>query len=879
MRVTQLIARGLLCPLFTLTALVASAETMKMAIEVKFHDVQDDRGNVSPMSAEISSGTTSFTATPNPGYKFSYWSTSPEYIDYPMVYPAGNRSATITVAYDMTVANVELRPVFVYGQYTVTLDPRGETIGGASTMAVTNNQKYANLPTPDWPGHVFKGWFDGNTQIKNGDSIWLTNDTTFCANWTTNSYKLTITRGAGISRIYYRKGGDKTYLSSTGDVSVDVLCGTAFSWYAEAATGYKTEHMSEQTAVNGTMLVDGVSYTATATPQTYTVTFDANGGTCSEVSRQVQYDAAIGTLPVATWGSRAYEFDGWSTSTYGSGRVSESTKCTGDITLYARWVERPHGTIKLIAEPDEGGKVSGAGSYYLGETATLTATPAVGYSFSQWHDGALSAERKIEVVTTGEFTYRATFTGNVYRVVFDANADDAFAEPSSKDVTFGAVYGALAEATRPGYRLLGWFTGKEGGSKIIPSETRVSTTGDEGVITLFAHWQKIPVFFVAFDGNGATDGLMATQTVECSVWTVLSSNAFSRTGYTFDGWTNATGRAYADGASVYNLAEEDATATLYAKWTPNKYHVVFDSNGQRGTMSPVSNCTYDVAFNLPENKFVNLTGEFLGWTTNKTATAAEWTDKASVMNLTTDGTVTLYAVWRSLINELTKAAHGKNVVLTTAGKNLFTVYTDDTSYTSVKSGQRSDEDIGYPYRFGSWLELTVKGPGTLTYRYRFSRTPQSGYITYIVDGTFVDLSGTLGADGWYQVSKTFVGGAATAHTVQWASSSSSADDFLLVDRVVWMPEGDVVEPTEENAPTIGEFEPTADGFSLSFPSDDRFDYRVLSTTSLAAPIDWKPDEKLRLEGTGGTLTFQIPVGEGTDPARFFKVEVLPREAK
>lgn len=82
----------------------------------------------------------------------------------------------------------------------------------------------------------------------------------------------------------------------------------------------------------------------------------------------------------------------------------------------------------------------------------------------------------------------------------------------------------------------------------------------------------------------------------------LASNQFSKTGYSFDGWTNNTGAVFADMASVSGESfgvtytnEATKTATLYAKWTPNTYIVTLDPC--KGTVAPGSvSVTYDAAW-------------------------------------------------------------------------------------------------------------------------------------------------------------------------------------------------------------------------------------------------------------------------------------------
>lgn len=76
------------------------------------------------------------------------------------------------------------------------------------------------------------------------------------------------------------------------------------------------------------------------------------------------------------------------------------------------------------------------------------------------------------------------------------------------------------------------------------------------------------------------------------------------------------------------------------------YTVAFNANGGSGTMSSVT-MTYGVAQNLPANTFTRSGYTFLGWSKDKNATTATYTDKQSVKNLASRGTVTLYAIWKN----------------------------------------------------------------------------------------------------------------------------------------------------------------------------------------------------------------------------------------
>jgi uncharacterized repeat protein (TIGR02543 family) len=117
------------------------------------------------------------------------------------------------------------------------------------------------------------------------------------------------------------------------------------------------------------------------------------------------------------------------------------------------------------------------------------------------------------------------------------------------------------------------------------------------------------VHTVSFDGNGATGGSMAPEA--SSVSTPLTLNAFTRTGYTFNGWSTNPGGG---GTTFSNGATYDFSAdiTLYAQWAivpPTPTISMFDPAGtsQITTLNTVHFAHHsDDGFG--ENALIALTG-------------------------------------------------------------------------------------------------------------------------------------------------------------------------------------------------------------------------------------------------------------------------------
>ena len=73
------------------------------------------------------------------------------------------------------------------------------------------------------------------------------------------------------------------------------------------------------------------------TPTTWTVTFDGNGGTVGESSREVTKGAAVGQLPSAT--RAGWTFNGWFTAPDGGMEINADDTVVDDIDLYAQWTQ------------------------------------------------------------------------------------------------------------------------------------------------------------------------------------------------------------------------------------------------------------------------------------------------------------------------------------------------------------------------------------------------------------------------------------------------------------------------------------------------------------------------------------------------------------
>ena len=152
-------------------------------------------------------------------------------------------------------------------------------------------------------------------------------------------------------------------------------------------------------------------------------------------------------------------------------------------------------------------------------------------------------------------------------------------------------------------------------------------------------------YSLSYDANGGV-GTIDKQTGDVTY--TIGSTVPVRSGYNFLGWStdsNAASAEYAAGDSI--TLNEDTV--LYAVWSKITYTLSFDTNGGVGT---IDKQTGDVAYTIGSTVPVRSGYNFLGWSTNSSATSAEYVPGDSI-TLTAD--TTLYAVWAKKSYSLVKS--------------------------------------------------------------------------------------------------------------------------------------------------------------------------------------------------------------------------------
>ena len=242
-------------------------------------------------------------------------------------------------------------------------------------------------------------------------------------------------------------------------------------------------------------------------------------------------------------------------------------------------------------------------------------------------------------------------------------------------------------------------------------------------------------YTVKFNGNGNTGGSMSAQEFTCGESKALTANAFTKTGHTFAGWaTTANGSVvYNDKQSVNLSSTNDATITLYAQWTPNKYTVNFTAspNGYGSvTQAKIDNVPYGTTV-TSNNNTITINGTTITATpadkdANYSYSFSNWTGIPSGNKVTANCTITanFTSTERTLTNYRTSCSANLIQLDKPTGLNV----TNITSTSATLSWSAVANASGYLVTIVDDGDLSADVPNDQT-SYTFDNlTPETEYL-------------------------------------------------------------------------------------------------------------------------------------------------------
>jgi uncharacterized repeat protein (TIGR02543 family) len=272
--------------------------------------------------------------------------------------------------------------------------------------------------------------------------------------------------------------------------------------------------------------------------------------------------------------------------------------------------------ISLSVLPIASGTTTGAGTFAQGSTASVIATAANGFVFTNWTDGT--------TVASTSPSYQFTIAGN--RALVANFAPVAIGKValnlSANPVAGGTVAGqgqydigstVVASATpRAGYTFVNW-TDNGVVASTSSSYQFVLVTNK----TLVANFSAIPAaqFAVVLSSNPVAGG-STTGAGSFASGTSVTVTAAPNAGYTFVNWTDNGVQASTSPAYTFPLT---ANRTLVANFLLNTYTLTVNANPLMGTVTKNPNlAVYNHGANVQVTATPNPGFIFSGWSVDAT---------------------------------------------------------------------------------------------------------------------------------------------------------------------------------------------------------------------------------------------------------------------
>ncbi|WP_439882672.1 InlB B-repeat-containing protein [Pontibacter sp. MBLB2868] len=342
--------------------------------------------------------------------------------------------------------------------------------------------QYTDTQSRTWSADA--GFTGGVTAVKSFDVIGTTDDALylayrFASSGAPFSYNIPLSNGSYTVKLHFvepyfgapggRAGGSGKRVFNVAMENQQVLSNFDIYALAGAATAVvKTfEGVGVQdgvlninlTSLKDNAIISAIEILQPASSTSYTLAISTTGnGTVARNPDQESYVAGTQVTLTASPAS-GYSFAGWGGSASGTDNPLVLTM-DANKTVTANFIAQQ--TFTLTATAGTEGAVTvdpQKASYAAGETVTITATPAAGYTFSGWNGDASGTANPITLTMNSDKTISAGFTAvqqNSYTITVTTNGQGTVTKtPDMTSYTPGTEV-SLSASPASGYEFSGW---------------------------------------------------------------------------------------------------------------------------------------------------------------------------------------------------------------------------------------------------------------------------------------------------------------------------------------------------------------------------------------------------------------------------------------
>ena len=315
---------------------------------------------------------------------------------------------------------------------------------------------------------------------------------------------------------------------------------------------------------------------------TYTVNYDANGGT-NAPAKQTKVHGTDLILSADAPSKAGHSFLGWSTSNDSTVeyQVGATYSANANVTLYAVWKANEY-TVNYDANGGTNAPAKQTKVYGTDLILSATAPSKAGHRFLGWstsNDSTVEYQAGATYSANENVTLYAVWKADEYTVNYDANGGTNASSAQTK--VYGTDLTLSADTpSKAGHSFLGWSTSNDSTVEYQAGATYIANAD----VTLYAVW-KADEYTVNYDANGGSN-VPPAQTKMYETALTLSDVIPQKNGYTFLGWavsSDSTTVTYQAGGSYTNNSD----VTLYAVWKQNV--VIDDSNDDNDSRETTAN--------------------------------------------------------------------------------------------------------------------------------------------------------------------------------------------------------------------------------------------------------------------------------------------------
>lgn len=529
-------------------------------------------------------------ATPNAGYNFVSWTENGSQVSTSSFFSfTVNSNRTI-------VANFSNNTT-----YTVLASANPPAGGNVSGNGVYNIGSLVTMNAIPGAGYSFINWTENGTQVSTSSAYTFTinSNRTLVASFTPVAYSI-LASASPLSGGMVSGNGSYNY-GSTAALTAAPLSGYIFTNWTEGGTVVSTSPTYNFTVSGNRTL------TANFKISTFTISVPALPAGGGSVSGSGTYNYGSSVTLTANPGN-GYSFVNWTEN-----GTQLSTEATLSFTGYSnRTITANFKTnlnsysIVASAVPSESGTASGGKIYTDGSIAILTASPAAGYSFTNWTENGtiVSTNSTYSFTVVGSRSLIANFILNMHTITVSSSPEEGGSASGSGTYNYGSAV-TLSAIPVKGYSFESW---TENGIQASTSSTYTFTlNSNRSLIANFSltvyniQASTIPITGGAVSGSNAyTYGSLATLM------------ATSNTGYSFTGWTE--GGTLVSSDSSYNFIVTQ-NRTLLANFIIRTQTIsVTASPSEGGSVS--SGGTYNYGSVITLYTIPKMGYNFLNWTEN-----------------------------------------------------------------------------------------------------------------------------------------------------------------------------------------------------------------------------------------------------------------------